>query len=106
MSNPSAKVIEYAAATISLALDKMVADLPDTAAPQAALEVLPVMWAIGLPPDRVQARSVQGSHARQAAGRSGIRKQAATATGALRRLYLDQLPLCALSAMRSLAQEI
>ena len=45
-------------------------------------------------------------HARQAAGRSGIRKQAATATGALRRLYLDELPLCALSAMRSLAQEI
>ena len=31
----TAKVIEYTAATISLALDKMVTDLPDTAAPQA-----------------------------------------------------------------------
>jgi hypothetical protein len=37
-ASPSAKVIEHAAATISLALDKMVADLPKTASPQAALE--------------------------------------------------------------------
>ena len=49
MSNPSAKVIEYAAATIILALDKMVADLPDTAAPQAALEVLVRKLAIRQP---------------------------------------------------------
>ena len=38
MDSRSAKVIEHATATISLALDKMVADLPKTAAPQAALE--------------------------------------------------------------------
>jgi hypothetical protein len=38
MTSRSAKVIENAAATISLALNKMVADLPKTAAPQAALE--------------------------------------------------------------------
>ncbi len=49
MSSPSPKVIEYAAATISLALDKMVADLPDTAAPQAALEVLVRKLAIRQP---------------------------------------------------------
>ena len=36
----TAKVVEYAAATISLALDKMIADLPDTAAPQAAVELV------------------------------------------------------------------
>jgi hypothetical protein len=36
----TAKVVEYAAATISLALDKMAADLPGTAAPQAALELV------------------------------------------------------------------
>jgi hypothetical protein len=36
----TAKVIEHAAATISLALDKMAADLPDTASPQAALELV------------------------------------------------------------------
>jgi hypothetical protein len=36
----TAKVTEHAAAAISLALDKMVADLPPTAAPQAALELI------------------------------------------------------------------
>jgi hypothetical protein len=38
MASRSAKIVEHTAATISLALDKMVADLPKTAAPQAALE--------------------------------------------------------------------
>jgi HEPN domain-containing protein len=34
----SAKLIEHAVATTSLALDRMAADLPKTASPQAALE--------------------------------------------------------------------
>ena len=38
MSDHPAKIIEHAVATINLALDKMVADLPKTSAPQAALE--------------------------------------------------------------------
>jgi hypothetical protein len=36
----TATVIKHTAATISLALDKMIVDLPDTAAPQAALELV------------------------------------------------------------------
>jgi hypothetical protein len=45
----STKAVEHAAATISLALDKMIADLPKTAAPLAAFEQMVRKLAIRQP---------------------------------------------------------
>jgi hypothetical protein len=55
----SAKVIEHAAATTSLALDRMAADLPKTASPQAALEQ--VVRELGRPAAVVHAPDHGGS---------------------------------------------